>query len=326
MNSNPRIVGYGVCGPNEPYLETTLKEFQRLCDVTIICLNNAGKEEIDLIKQYGFKTVEDTREWGKLQWKIKEDFVTNHVSKLKPDLCVCLDMDERFDKNLTKEKLYELYKNPFEAFYFYIINLWDDGYAPNRSFWNIRAWKWRHDFGTLWPRKPLHCGLAPEWTWSRAYYSPYILVHYGLKDAERRRKKSERYDIYDPKAKFMSKEYYNALNSTPNVYPFDEDERHAEVVQYVQDIKQKYTFRPMQKEEVVWIRTKKGELAAVPKNKIQDYLNQGCEYVGEHHSLENTLDEILEDKAELPPDEPATIEPVEMPIDLPTKKVWSWQK
>ena len=86
MNKKPNIVGYGLCGKNEPYLEATLDEFKRLCDETIICCNNAGWKELSIIKRYGFKTVQDPREWGVNQWKIKEDFVTNHVAKLKPDL------------------------------------------------------------------------------------------------------------------------------------------------------------------------------------------------------------------------------------------------
>jgi hypothetical protein len=294
----PRIVGYGLCGPNEPYLEETLKEFKRLCDDTIICLNHATKKEKDLIQKYGFHTVEDEREWGVLQWKIKEDFVSKHVANLKPDMCVCLDMDEVFDKNLTKEGLYELYKNPFEAFYFYIINLWDDGYMPARSFWNIRAWKWNTGFGTKWPHKNLHCGLAPEWTWARAFYAPYILKHYGLMDKERREKKAKRYDKYDPKARFMAEEYYESLRSCPQPEEFDEDKLHQEVVDYVHEIKQKYTFRPMQQDELVYIKTPNGETAPVPKNKLQDYLKQGCEFVGAHKELEDTLDDILSGNTE----------------------------
>lgn len=299
MNTNPHIVGYGICGPNEPYLEDTLKEFVRLCDVTVICGNNITDAERRLLTQYGVEFVEDNREWGKLQWQIKEDFVTNVVSTFNPDLCVCLDMDEVFDSALTKEGLYELYKNPFHAYYFYIINLWDDGYNPLRSFWNIRAWKWDKELGTRWPRKNLHCGLAPEWTWARAFYSPYILKHYGLKDKSRREHKAKRYDVYDPKAKFIAKEYYDSLRSNPQVEPFDEDKLHHDVVQYVHDIKQKYSQPTMQKEELVYIKTKAGETVPVPKKKLDDYTRQGCVYVGELNELEDTLDEILADRTPL---------------------------
>ena len=314
----PKIVGYGVCGPSEPYLEATLNEFKRLCDETIICFNNANQREKALVQSYGFKTVEDNREWGKLQWKLKEDFVTNHVAKLNPDLCVCLDMDEVFDKNLTREGLYRLYQSEFKSFYFYIINLWDDGYNKARSFWNIRAWKWDKELGTKFPQKNLHCGLAPEWVWVHAFYSPYLLKHYGLQSKERRQKKSERYKKYDPTAKFIAKEYYDSLESYQQVEPFDEDKIHGEVVQYVQDIKQKYIKSTMEKEEVVYIQTLRGETAAVPKAKLQDYLRQGCKHLVEHETLNEYIDKILEEPTEVvaTPDEiVATVE------DSPTRSI-----
>jgi len=286
----PKIVGYGVAGPNEPRLEATLQEFTRLCDEVIICGNNIDETSKEKITSRGFSFVEDNREWGINQWKIKEDFLTKHVSKLKPDLCVCLDMDEVFDKNLTKEGLYKLYNSQFPAFYFFIVNLWDEGYSPDRNFWNIRAWKWNGE--TKFPRKNLHCGLAPEWTWARAFYSPYILKHYGLKDKERRELKAKRYDKYDPNARFIAKEYYSSLRSNPQVLPFDEDQLHQTVVQYVQDIKQKY-IQPMEKkEDFIIIETPKGETAYVPKNKLADYTKQGCKVVGDYNAIEKIIDKI----------------------------------
>lgn len=291
--AQPKIVGYGLCTKDEPYLEATLDEFARLCDETIICLNNAGEREKELITARGFMTVEDNRTWGVLQWKIKEDFVNNHVAKLKPDLCVCLDMDEVFDKNLTKEGLYELYKKPFEAFYFRIINLWDDGYNPDRSFWNIRAWKFQPPF--TWPHKSVHCGLAPEWTWGRAYYVPYILKHYGLKDAERRKKKTERYEKYDPTAKFITKEYYDSLQSNPQIVEFDEDKLHQEVVDFVVSINQKY-IPPMQKEEYIEMRVPSGETIAIRKSEWAYYKKRpGHEIVGDRKELDHVIDDILKD-------------------------------
>jgi uncharacterized protein YlaI len=294
MAKRPKIVGYGICGPNEPYLEATLKEFERLCDEVIICFNNATEKEKALVNSFGFKMVENNTEWGKFQWKIKQDFLTNHVAKLNPDMCVCLDMDEVFDKHLTKEGLYALYDSQFQAFYFFIINLWDDGYQKERSFWNIRAWKWNGD--TKFPQKNLHCGLAPEWTWVRAFYSPYILKHYGLKDKERREAKAQRYDKYDPNARFIAKEYYDSLRSSPQVTPFDEDVLHQEVVNYVRDIKQKYINIPMVKEEVAYIQTLSGETSAVPKAKLADYLKQGCKHLVDYETLSEKIDTILNDE------------------------------
>lgn len=289
-----RVVGYGICGKNEKRLEATLKEFQRLCDITVIGCNGTDTRGRNLIKKYGFQIVDDNREWGKEQWRIKEDLVKKYVAPLNPDLCVCLDMDEVFDKNFTRERLEALYKNPFEAFYFWIVNLWDDGYNRDRNFWNIRVWKFRPDLGLTWPHKNVHCGLAPEWTWGRAYYTPFILKHYGLKDKDDRDRKVVRYEKYDPKAHHMSREYYDSLSSSPRILPFDEDALHQEVVDYVENIKQKYNKISMkEKEELVYIKTKAGETVPVPKKKLDDYTRQGCEYVGEFKDIETQIDDIL---------------------------------
>lgn len=295
MNSTPKIVGYGLCGTDEPYLRQTLDEFARLCDETVILCNNTPPEMVDVIRSYNFHVVFDNREWGKYQWQMKEDLVKKYVVNLRPDLCVCLDMDEVFDSKLTKEELYKLYQSPNESFYFWIVNLWDDGYCRERNFWNIRAWKWLPKNGLEWKRTPVHCGLAPAWAYYYGFYSPFVLKHYGLKDAQRRQMKAERYDVYDPKAKFMSTEYYKSLRSQVKVLPFDEDALHQEVVDYVRNIKQKVTKRIMEKVEYVYIKTKAGETALVPKKKIDDYLKQGCQYIGEYKELEDTLDELLQE-------------------------------
>lgn len=315
MNRNPKIVGYGICGPNEPYLEHTLIEFKRLCDDVIICGNNITQKERALIKRYGFGLVEDDREWGINQWKIKQDFVTNTVSKFKPDLCVCMDMDEVFDKNLTKEDLRRMYQLPFEAFYFRIINLWDDGYAPDRTFWNIRAWKWIPEFGTLWPKKNVHCGLGPEWTWGRGWYTPYILKHYGLKDKERREQKARRYQLYDPKAQWMSREYYDSLTSMLRTEPFDEDKLHEETAKYVHDIKQKYVaMNKRQEDEVVYIKIPDGSICPIPKAKLNDYLKRpGHEYISDVNPVMAEVEQAMDG---VPHDE--------TPVAKSWK--WSWEK
>ena len=64
-----KIAGVALCGPGEAgrYMEQTLKEFNRLCDVTVIVRNNAGEEEAALIKKYGAKGYEDNRERGRYQ-------------------------------------------------------------------------------------------------------------------------------------------------------------------------------------------------------------------------------------------------------------------
>lgn len=204
------IIGYGVCGKEaDRYLEATLKEFARLCDDTIILLNNATDKEKELITKYGFKTIEDNREWGMWQHRIKEDLM-QEVKKLNPTHCVCLDMDEVFDQELTKDKLVKLFDTG-HALYFYMVNLWEEGWNRKQSFWNIRAWTWSEDL--KFENKPLHCGLAPAWCYRFGSYAPYFVKHYGLMKKEDRQKKIARYEKYDPEAKFKAKQYYDALHN-----------------------------------------------------------------------------------------------------------------
>lgn len=211
-----KIVGYGICGPGEAdrYMRATLDEFRRLCDDAIILLNNATDKERELIAEYGFKTFEDNREWGKNQHYIKEDFVRHHVAKLNPDATVCLDMDETF-ANMDREKL-EHWLDRADACKVYIINLWDEGYNKPWCFWNVRFWSWRlrdelGDRFFQFEGRPLHCGLAPKWCYHLDMYAPVILLHYGLKAKEDRMRKVERYNKYDPNRKYREPSYYREL-------------------------------------------------------------------------------------------------------------------
>ena len=139
------ILGYGIVGPGESkrYMRKTLEEFQRLCDSTILLGNNITKGERDLIKEFGFKLVEDNREWGVLQWKIKQDFIENYVSKLvnNGDMLVCLDMDEVFCNHLTKHWIESA---SLDAYHVFIVDLWNDEqhYKVESCFWNVRIWRW----------------------------------------------------------------------------------------------------------------------------------------------------------------------------------------
>jgi len=123
-----RIIGYGVCGADESKrrLEGTLKEFKRLCDDVIICLNRATQAEKKLIESYGFKWYEDNREWGIYQPHIKEELVRKWVAPLNPDWCICLDMDEQFAPEFTREKAEELAQSGGVGWYFYFLNMFRD--------------------------------------------------------------------------------------------------------------------------------------------------------------------------------------------------------
>jgi hypothetical protein len=275
-----RVIGYGVCGPGEAdrYMEATLKEFGRLCDETVICGNNITEKERKLIEKYGFQLVEDNREWGKNQWRLKEDLVNNHVAKLNPDFLICLDMDEVFDTKFTRESFKDLEKLGW-AYSFFIANLWDDGYNDEWSFWNVRAWKWNGD--TRWAQKPLHCGLAPEWTYQSTRYAPYIVKHYGLKEKKDRDRKIQRYAKYDPNAKYIGRAFYDALTRDHSV-EFNEDKLHNKVESEVKRYKQEYKEpRIMEdKKYVVIMRESDGMTFSVEEKKADRHMRKGFRMIG----------------------------------------------
>jgi hypothetical protein len=278
------ILGYGIAGPNEKYLEATLKEFQRLCDKVIIVSNDNNQH--DLIKSYGFEIQEDNREWGKFQNRIKEDFLKRVIPKLKPDACICLDMDEVIDENFTKDNIYELIDRNVPAGYFHLINLWNDKdhYNPNLSFWNIRYWKPNFNYSLDVAPQPLHCGLFPKIYWTLGVRLPHIIKHYGLIEKEARDKKIRRYDKYDPKAQYKGKQYYDELASGYNGEVFDEHETKQKVVEYVSVYKQKPIGVMKEKKEEIcyYVRNPHGVLVAIPERHLQETLKRkGFEFVGE---------------------------------------------
>lgn len=230
-----RVIGYGLttAGEADRYMEATLKEFERLCDDAIVLLNNASQKEKDLIEKYNFRWVEDNREWGKHQWKIKQDFVVNHVSKLNPDWCIPLDMDEVFDPEFSREDLEQVAQ--VNSYKFYIVNLYDDGYSPELSFENMRLWQWRPELGFEWEQKPVHCGLGPRWTYWYANFAPHFILHYGLKKESDRKKKQERYKKYDPDGSYLPRWWYSHLNNH-EVHELNLDEIRKEVKEEVESL------------------------------------------------------------------------------------------
>lgn len=285
-----RIVGYGLCGPNEKYLEQTLKEFKRLCDDTIILCNNATESEVGLIKKYGFQIVYDNREWGKMQHVMKHEFVKNHVAKLSPDATICLDMDERFPAHVSREDFIKLLELG-HSFYFPFVTLWDDGHNEDNVLWNIRLWKWSeaNNVGPYffeWEQKPLHCGLAPKWAYYQGRYANFPVIHYGLKDkADRERKYSKRYAVYDQKQELGPSGYYERLLTGRAVH-YDEKEVceiiKREVDSYRQSPKPFKIETTMSEEKQVLVRRKAdGAEMRVPEYTLQDTLKQGFDLIDE---------------------------------------------
>lgn len=220
-----RIVGMACVGPNEKYLKSTLDEFKRLCDDTIICTNNADEETKALIKSYGFWTYEDPREWGKEQPLIKTDLLAR-VAKLRPDWIIALDADEVFAPEFTRERAEYFAGKDEVAWYFIIVNLYNDKehFAHSsgiQRFWNIRFFRFLPKLGLVYQKKNLHCGLAPPFAYAYGWHAPYYIEHYGLMTKEDRLRKAERYKKYDPTARFKDRIYYDELEKDLKMIPFD---------------------------------------------------------------------------------------------------------
>jgi glycosyltransferase involved in cell wall biosynthesis len=270
-----RIIGYGICGAGEAdrYLKGTLDCFKKLCDDTIILLNNAGQKEKDLIASYGFKTVEDNREWGTNQHLLKQDFM-NEVKKLQPDYCVCLDMDEVFDTEMTREDLEKEF-DIGDALYCYIVNLWEEGWNKQWSFFNIRAWKWSDDL--KFENKPLHCGLAPAWCYRYASYSKYFVKHYGLMTKESRQAKIARYEKYDPRAKYKDESYYKALHSDKFI-ELNEVQLRKDLIQEIGVQKKRKQTNIIK--EYYYVRSPQGKEMDIPAKDLDETLRRGFTLIG----------------------------------------------
>ncbi len=222
-----RIVGLMVCGPGEAerYLEASLKELKRLCDDAIIVGNNTDEKTESLIKHYGFWFYRDDREWGKEQPYIKTDLLKK-VAKLKPDWIIAIDSDEVFAPEFTRVEAERLGSKDEIAWYFLVVNLYNDPehYAHGagiQRFWNIRYYKFLPQYGLEFQKKRLHCGLAPPIAYKYGWHAPFYLEHYGLMKKEDRMKKVERYRTYDPTARFKDRVYYDDLEREMEVYIFD---------------------------------------------------------------------------------------------------------
>jgi len=271
-----KIVGYGICGPNEKYLQETLDCFTKLCDETIILGNNLTDE--DKIRLKNFIVVEDNREWGKNQHRIKEDFLKNHVSKLDPDFTLCLDMDEEL--LVTRETLEDC-ATKGQAWYVYVVNLWEKGYRSDWSFWNVRfwGWEWKDKLGEgfyKFENRPLHCGLAPKWAYHLNLHAPFILLHKGLKDKADRDRKVKRYEEYDPNQVYRASSYYEALK-TDNYEEYNQEkiqkQLNTHINSMVQPLNKQLNIKAKKKEYLI-LREEDGFTFTIPENVLDTQLKQ----------------------------------------------------
>lgn len=296
------IVGYGICGPGEAqrYMRETLDEFKRLCDTTVILCNNVGPAELALIAEYGFHVAHDNREWGKLQWKIKEDFLKWEVAKYagEGDMLVCLDMDETLDPKLSRTWIQEA---ELDAYHVFVVDLWNDPqhYKPEACFWNVRMWRWN---GVVsFKQKPVHCGLAPEWAYHYQKHAPFLLLHKGLMDPADRARKIARYEKYDPLQQHLGKQYYWLLK-TDTAEPFDLEAVHATIAEEVASYKQtkprsNSPYMPKPAGRFAYVRNPGGNVVDVPEKNLKETLNRkGFSFVGWADDATAEMEALFEDE------------------------------
>jgi len=318
-----KVIGYGICGPGEAarYMRDTLECFKRLCDEVIILCNNCDKAELDLIDEYGFKRVTDRREWGAHQWRIKQDFIERDIKQMASDgdVLVCLDMDEVLSSRLTKEWLLEA---PLDAYHVFIVDLWNDPehVKLESCFWNVRIWKWNGE--TKFKAKPVHCGLAPEWTYYYHRHAPFLLLHKGLMLKEDRQRKIKRYERYDPNAEHLGQVYYDMLKSD-SARPFDEeamaDQIAKEVATYNQS-KPKQTMAEQPKMRYAYVRNPHGVIVDIPEKDLAGTLKQkvngkGFEFIEWADERQEEIEEMF--KEDEPEEENHIVEDTAMVVENP---------
>lgn len=294
-----KIIGYGICGEGEAkrYMRQTLDCFKKLCDVVVILGNGASRAEQDLIESYGFIYRSDKREWGKHQWRIKQDLLERDILQIaeKGDMMVCLDMDEVLDDNVTKEWLLSA---PLDAYHVFVVDLWNDieHYKPDSCFWNVRIWRWNGE--TSFKAKPVHCGLAPEWTYFYHRHAPFILKHYGLMLEEDRLRRVERYKRYDPKAEYLDQRYYDMLKSNTATL-FDETAIHNKIAKEVESYKQTkptVSMTDKKKERFAYVKNPHGITLDIPEKHLKETLSRpGFIFVSWADDTEKEMDELFKD-------------------------------
>lgn len=263
-------------GEADRYLEKSLQEMRRLTDDALICCNRVDKNTEAMISRFGFRWYRDDREWGVLQPKIKEGLLTQ-VQSYNPDWILAFDADEVFDKELTREGLELLASSGQVAWYFYIINLWNDPvhHRQDMAFWNVRFFKNLQPYA--YEQRNVHCGIAPKWAYYDGKYAPYILKHYGLMEPTDRLIKVQRYARFDPDARYKDKLYYDALSSEISPEEFDEGEWHdkvsTEVKGYkIKPIKEKTMFG--QEKKYVYLIRDDGSSVDIPEKALEETLKK----------------------------------------------------
>lgn len=264
-------------GPGEAdrYLRRSLDQLKRLCDDVMIVLNHADEKTKKMVCEYGFLWYTDDREWGRHQPYIKEELV-KRLAIFKPDWVIAMDADEMFDFIVSRETLESLAMPTQLAWYFYVVNFWNDEehHNPGLNFWNVRFFKYDTQRGFEYEHKALHCGLAPKWAYHRGSYSPYILKHFGLMNPKDRVRKKERYDKYDPNAVHKSASYYEEIATERKPAIFDLDHMRSEVDKEVAKykVKDKSNIPTIEPMKFVYLQREDGSVVEIPDRHVDQTL------------------------------------------------------
>lgn len=226
------VAAFLVVGPGEAgrQLEPVLRQLE-WCDEICIVMNNLDADNATrkLCEEYGTILCTDNREWGKEQWRIKQDALAGFAKLVAaPHLETwiwCLDADEIFDPRFDRDMAEKMMAGKDVAWYFWCLNLWNDPdhVRLDMSFPNIRFYRLMPELGLHFESQALHCGLAPKYAYRYGSQSALWFKHYGLMRREDRLRKIERYDKYDPKAVFIGRSWYDGLrNERARAVPFAE--------------------------------------------------------------------------------------------------------
>ena len=293
-----RIVGMMVVGTGDAdrWLEQVFDRLDELCDDIVVACNAVDKKTIDMCNKRAHSYDYSNYEWGKKQWLIKQTLVSKDMPKYNPDWVICVDSDEILNKRFTREKAHELMNRGEIAYTFYCVHLWDredqmrvDGGWGN--FRNVRFYKYIKETGLIFQKTPLHCGLAPIYAYNWCADAEFYFKHYGYINAEDRKNKVARYKKYDPKAKYLSRDWYNSIISKPILKKFDEDNFMLSYNPKQPDLKKLKTENRMEK--TIYVKNKYGRVSGVRESMLKEHLSHGCTIVAE-------APEIKVNKAETP--------------------------
>lgn len=273
-------------GEADRYLPKVLKRLSKICDVIVTACTAKDAKTRSLLARETISYDFSNYEWGKKQNIIKERFFNQCVAKENPDWIVCVDADEVLDETFTREKAEELANRDEIAYEFYCVQLWNDENHMRvdglwGNFWNVRYFRYLPEAKGDYQRTPLHCGLAPKYAYAWRTPGEHLFKHYGYMKLEDRKKKVERYNKYDPNAKYKSSEYYDSILDKGKVVPFEE-RKFLRKLKYVpkrpklNKIKQK---KPMQK--MYYIRNKHGKVYSVREDQLANHKRDGIEILDE---------------------------------------------